>query len=120
MDMNRDADPLTEFLCSYPCDHERVEGDVRVVLDKGVVVHIQKTDGVASFRILFGKMLMAAEVTLSISFFTVLLVMAVVVEDKRYAYLPYLALAVFIGNLLFELSRYRIARKFIEDVRHAG
>lgn len=118
--MNSDTtDRLTEYLRLHSCDYERFEGEVRVFLDDGIVVHVRETDGVASFRILFGKMPMAAAMASSISFFTLLLVMAFVVDDKRHPYLPYLALAVFIGNLHFELSRHRTARRFIEDVGRA-
>ena len=60
---------------------------------------------------------MAGEMVFSFSFFAVLLAASFIFEDKKYPYLPFLGLAAFIANLLFELSRYRMAKTFIEDVR---
>lgn len=116
--MSKNAeDRLIEFVRTRCRDHHRADGEIRAFLEKGIVVHMPGTGKTSPVRVYFGKMPMAAEMTLSISCFTALLVMTLLVEDSRYPYMPYGALAVLIGNFVFEFSRYRIAKKFVDDVR---
>jgi hypothetical protein len=114
-----EIDRVSEFLRSHACSDQQPDDEIRAALEKGVSVRVRVKNGSRSFQVLFGVMPMAWEMALSIGFFGVLLVTGVVVEDARYPYLPFLVIVIFIGNLLFELSRYRIARKFIDDVQRA-
>jgi hypothetical protein len=112
---------LREFALSRECECDIVGDEARVFIAKGVSVRARVGElGQLSFRPWFGRMPAIYEMAASITFFAALLAFALANRsDKSHPYLPYLALIVFVGNALFEISRFWKAKRFISEAQHA-
>lgn len=112
---------LCDFARSRQCDCEVVGDEARVFIANGVSVRARMNElGQLSFRLWFGRMPAVYEMALSIGFFAVLLAFALVNRsDSSHPYFPYLAVAVFVGNAYFEISRLWKAQNFISEAQHA-
>src|ERR1700747_3263623 len=108
---------LCDLARSCECECEVVGDEARVFIANGVSVRARVNElGQLSFKPWFGRMPAIYEMAISIAFFAVLLIFALVNRgDRTHPYLPYLAVIVFVGNAHFEISRLRKAKKFISE-----
>jgi hypothetical protein len=111
-------DRLCEFARSRDCECEIVRDEARIYLPKTSIRARTNEAGELTYRIWFGRMPAAYEMTLSLSLFTALLIFALLNgSDKSHPYLPYLAIVVLVGNAHFEFSRLRRAKNFVADAQ---
>ena len=76
--------------------------------------------GQLSFELWFGRMPAIYEMAVSMTFFAVLLTIALVNRsDRSPPFVAYLAVIVFVGNACFEAWRFRKAKKFISEAKRA-